>query len=274
VNESKSYLRPDFTMLITRSQQCDALALLKNEAQRVCDALKEQEEMFKETCRDFYSPGKGNLASGQQKSSHGTFQYEAGQHSHVMASPVMRHGTSAAEETIARAQSSQPNSSTDVYPKCPSTGRASDFPLGFRGCMNCGDPDHAFRDCPDRNSLEDKSRFHSNFNAHKPNITAARELRQSQQSGDKIPRPSERAPSHYGPAPSGDATAPQHEYQAQSRRGEPVRRVYRTYFIQILGPKKLSWLNWPGPSSLSGVLWLPFCLFWFKQISVAQAQLK
>jgi hypothetical protein len=23
---------------------------------------------------------------------------------------------------------------------------------------------------------------------------------------------------------------------------------------------------------LSGVLWLPFCLFWFKQIIVAQAQ--
>jgi hypothetical protein len=216
-------------MLTTRSQQCDALALLKNEAQRVCDALKEQEEMFKETCRDFYSPGKGNLASGQQKSSHGTFQYEAGQHSHVMSSPVLRHGTLAAEETIARAQSSQPNSRTDIYPKYPSTVRASDFPLGFRGCMNCGDPDLAFRDCPDRNSLEAKSRFHSNFNAHKPHITAARELRQSQQSGDKRPRPSERAPSRYNPAPSGDATARQHESQAQSRRGEPVRRVYRTF---------------------------------------------
>jgi hypothetical protein len=179
--------------------------------------------MFKETCRDFYSPGKGNLARGQQKSRHGTFQYEAGQHSHVMASPVLRHGTLAAEETIARAQSIQPNSSTDVYPKCPSTGRASDFPLEFRGCMNCGDPDHVFHDSPDRNSLEAKSRFHSNFNAHKPHITAARELRQSQQIGDKRPRPSERAPSHYGPSPSGDATARKHESQAQSRRGEPVR---------------------------------------------------
>jgi hypothetical protein len=33
-------------------------------------------------------------------------------------------------------------------------------------------------------------------------------------------------------------------------------------------------LNWSRSSSLSGVLWLPFCLFWFKQISVAQAKLK
>jgi hypothetical protein len=46
------------------------------------------------------------------------------------------------------------------------------------------------------------------------------------------------------------------------------------YSIRILGRKKRSWLNWSRPSSLSGVLWLPFCLFWFKQISVAQAQLK
>jgi hypothetical protein len=67
VNESKTYIRPDFTRIITRSQQCDALVLLKNEAHRVVDALKEQEDMFRETCRDFYSPGKGKLANGQQK---------------------------------------------------------------------------------------------------------------------------------------------------------------------------------------------------------------
>jgi hypothetical protein len=143
-----------------------------------------------------YSPGKGNLANVQQKSSHGTFQYEADQHRNFMASPVLRHGTSAAEETIARAQGNHPNSSTNVYPKCPLTGRASDIPLGFHGCMNCGDPGHAFCDCVDRNLLKAKSRFDSSFNAHKPHITAARELRQSQQSGDKLPRPRERAQSH------------------------------------------------------------------------------
>jgi hypothetical protein len=199
--------------------------------------------MFKETCRDFYSPGKGNLANSQQKSSHGTFQYEADKHSNVMASPVLRHGTSSAEETIVRAQGSQPNSSTDVYPKRPLTGRASDFPLGFRGCMNCGDPGHAFRDCADRNSLEAKSRFHSNFNAHKPHITAARELRQSQQSGDKRPRPSERVQSHYGPASSGDATARQRESQAQSRSCEPVRRVYRTFVHRAITLRGRTTLN-------------------------------
>jgi hypothetical protein len=68
-----------------------------------------------------------------------------------MTSPVLRHGTSAAEETIVRAQSSQPNASTDVYPKCPMTGRTSDFPLEFRGCMNCGDPGHAIHDYADQN---------------------------------------------------------------------------------------------------------------------------
>jgi hypothetical protein len=104
VNRSKTYIWPDFTRIITRSQQCDALVLLKNEAHRVSEVMKEQEEMFKETCRDFYSPGKGNLANGQQKLSHGTFQYEADQQSNVMASHVLHHSTSAAEETIVRAQ--------------------------------------------------------------------------------------------------------------------------------------------------------------------------
>jgi hypothetical protein len=47
VNKSKTYIRPDFTRIITRSQQYDALVLLKNESHRVNEALKEQEEMFK-----------------------------------------------------------------------------------------------------------------------------------------------------------------------------------------------------------------------------------
>jgi hypothetical protein len=243
VNESKTYIRPDFTRIITRSQQCDTLVLLKNEAQRVCKALKEQAEMFKETCRDFYSPGKGNPSNGQQKLSYGTFQNEADQHNNVMASPVLRHGTSAAEETIARAQGSHTNSSTDVYPKFPLTGRASNLPLGFRGCMNYGDPGHAFRNCADQNSLEAKSRFHSNFNAHKPHITAARELRQSQQSGDTTPRQSERAQSHYGPAPSGDETAWQHESQVQSHSCEPARRVYRKFFHRAITLRGSTTLN-------------------------------
>jgi hypothetical protein len=133
LNKSKTNILPDFTRIITRSQQCDALVFLKNETQRVGDALKDQEDMFRETCRDFYSPGKGNLTNGQPRLIHGTFQYEADQQSNVMASPVLRHDTPATEETIARAQISHPNPSTDVYPKCPMTGRTSDFPLGFRG---------------------------------------------------------------------------------------------------------------------------------------------
>jgi hypothetical protein len=180
VNESKIYIQPHLTRIITRSQQCDTLVLLKNEAPQVSEALKEQEEMFKETCRDFYSPGKGNLANGQHKLSHGTFQYGADQQSNVMASPVLRHRTSAVEETISRAQDNHPNSSTNVYTKYPLTGRASDFPLRFQGCMNCRYQGYAFCDCADQNSLEAKSRFHSNFNAHKPHNTAAREPSQGQ----------------------------------------------------------------------------------------------
>jgi hypothetical protein len=95
--------------------------------------------------------------------------------------------------------------------------------------MKYGDPGHAFRDCADRNSLETKSRFHGNFNTHKVNMTAARELRQCHQIEDKRPRPSEGGQSHYGPASNHDATARQHESQARSSNSKPVRRVYRTF---------------------------------------------
>jgi hypothetical protein len=47
VNELKSYVRPDFTRIITHSQQCDALVLLKNEAHTVGDALIEQDDKFR-----------------------------------------------------------------------------------------------------------------------------------------------------------------------------------------------------------------------------------
>jgi hypothetical protein len=133
----------------------------------VSDALMEQEYRFRGTCREFTSPVKWNSSGGQQKSSHGAFQYDTDQYESVPLSPVLHHGTAAAEEIIAMAQNSQCVPITDVCLACPTSGRTSDFPLRFHGCMNCGGPGRASRDCADRNLQDAKYRFQGNVNAQK-----------------------------------------------------------------------------------------------------------
>lgn len=61
---------------------------------------------------------------------------------------------------------------TADYPLHPQTGKPSDFPRGFEGCMNCGDPQHQFRTCPTRSAPGAEARFFHNLNAHKPHTAA------------------------------------------------------------------------------------------------------
>jgi hypothetical protein len=59
-------VKPNFTELITHSDQCDALVLLKNEACLVWEAQKEQDERFREAWLEI-SGGKRNGSHGQAK---------------------------------------------------------------------------------------------------------------------------------------------------------------------------------------------------------------
>jgi hypothetical protein len=194
VNEFMTYVRLDFINLVIRSEQWDALMLLNNEAQIVSDVVKEQENMFGETCREFTGHGKGNSSGGQPKSNRSTYLNDAeqGARNKPPPVPVLRHGTSSTEETIMTAQIKQRDRANDMYTKCPISGRTSDFPLGFLGCMRCGYPGHAFHDCQDRNLLTAKEIFHENFNAHKAHISEARASREANQSGDTRPPPNDR----------------------------------------------------------------------------------
>jgi hypothetical protein len=175
LHQSKTYVRPNFTKSITHSDQCDALVLLKNEACLVWEAHREQDERFRETLLEL-SGGNNNNSHGQamplQRNSNtfvntidlpdddeveqqqpGTLNRIASKdrnpHSHIRFDQPQavgfRQGASASEETINNAKTgSTPNQVGEVYPTDTKSGRTSDFPIGFRGCMSCGDENHRF----------------------------------------------------------------------------------------------------------------------------------
>jgi hypothetical protein len=95
---------------------------------------------------------------------------------------VFRQGASTAEETINNANTgSKPNQGGEVYPTDPRSGRMSDFPLGLRGCMSCGNKNHRFSECKSRSEVTAREKFYANFNAHREHITNARLMKPRRQ---------------------------------------------------------------------------------------------
>jgi hypothetical protein len=155
--------------------------LLKNEACLVWEAHKEQDERFRETWLEL-SGGNKNNSHGQakllQRNSNtfvntidlldddeveqqqpGTLDRIASKdrnpQSHIRfdlpQAVEFCQGASAAEEMINNAKTdSTPNQVGEVYPTDPKSGQTSDFPIGFRGCMRCGDENHRFSECKSR----------------------------------------------------------------------------------------------------------------------------
>jgi hypothetical protein len=70
INESKEYVRPDFTKLATHTDQSDALVALKNAAQKIFDEDNEQNDRFKDTIRELAAAGNKGGSHGQHKSGH------------------------------------------------------------------------------------------------------------------------------------------------------------------------------------------------------------
>jgi hypothetical protein len=75
INESKEYVRPDFTKLATHTDQINALVALKNAlknaAQKIFNEHNEQNDRFKDTIRVLAAAGKKGGSHGQHKSGHG-----------------------------------------------------------------------------------------------------------------------------------------------------------------------------------------------------------
>ena len=54
------------------------------------------------------------------------------------------------------------------FPVDPATNFQSAYPLGFAGCMYCGDSNHVFHRCPSNGTPGASAIFYSNLFAHKP----------------------------------------------------------------------------------------------------------
>jgi hypothetical protein len=131
-----------------------------------------------------------------------------------------RQGASAAEETINNATpGNTPNQVGEVYPTDPKSGRTSDFPLGFRGCMSCGDENHQFSECKSRSEVAAREKFYANFNAHREHIASARLKREAKKNDSTggSPIKAARTGSHYGP--SREDRAKQELEQIKAARG-------------------------------------------------------
>jgi hypothetical protein len=186
--ESATFKRPDFRKLVTGADQRNSLMKLKNEADKIFKKLKEEEDRFRETCREFaVASNKGS--SHQRASAHvGTAAAtdqtrKAGVKQEAPSyAAVLKHNVSAAEETIGRAKASSggKHDRDAVYPVDPKSGKVSDFPVGFFGCYSCGDPTHRFNDCTKKGEPDAKSRFYKNYNAHEKHIKEARAKREEQ----------------------------------------------------------------------------------------------
>ena len=79
----------------------------------------------------------------------------------VASSPAAAAYVSPAETTLVRYQPPD-------YPVDPANQFKSKFARGFLGCLGCGEPDHRFRACPQKDVKEVKDSFHKNYLAHFP----------------------------------------------------------------------------------------------------------
>jgi hypothetical protein len=131
-----------------------------------------------------------------------------------------RQGASAAEETINNAKTgSKPNQGGEVYHTDPRSGQTSDFPLGFRGCMSCGDENHRFSECKSRSEVAAHEKFYANFKAHREHIANARLNREDEKTDITGGNPvkTARTGSHYGPISK--ERAKQESEQTKAARG-------------------------------------------------------
>jgi hypothetical protein len=249
-HESKTYVRPNFTKLITHSYQCDALVLLKNKACLIWEAHKEQDERFRETWLEL-SGGNKNGSHGQakplQRNSNTSVntvdtpyddegeQQQPGNLDRITSKKRksqnhirfdqpqavgFHQGASAAEDTINNTKTgSNTNQGGGVYPTDPRSGRKSDFPLGFHGCMSCGNKNHRFSECKSRSEVAARQKFYANFNAHREHIANARLKRESEKKGSTGGKPVkiDITGLHYGP--SREDRAKQELEQIKAARG-------------------------------------------------------
>lgn len=164
-----TYSAPDLTTLVTRSSQLDALRCLRAAAVRQHTLLRNQEKLIAKTVNRKLKHTTALAAPVSVLLPQPPLPSASSVSSADDVSGLTRSFMSPAEQTMQRYQP-LPAPATSGFPIDPATNFQSTYPLGFPGCMSCGDPNHIFRQCPTNGNTSAQSTFYRNLFAHKPHL--------------------------------------------------------------------------------------------------------
>jgi hypothetical protein len=169
------YSAPDLATLVTRSAQLAALRVLRVAAVRQYTLLRNQEKLIAKTVNRKLKQSHSATALAAPVSVHLPQPPLSASLSPASSAPCHDASISAqtfmspAEETMRRYQATPPAEPAS-FPVDPATNFRSAYPLGFAGCMYCGDSNHVFRQCPSNGAPGASAIFYSNLFAHKPHL--------------------------------------------------------------------------------------------------------
>ena len=181
VTSDETFRMPNLTTLTTKSLQVEALRTVRRHASTGWKAISKQKEKMATMFRSMNpNTQRGTTMQYSDDNAHGYHN------DHARGVAYFQNSASLAETTLARYNeptNSNPTTrfNADVETRLhPETGLQhpynksddflSRFPLGFRGCYNCGQTDHrSTKECPlAQRGIFDKKTFFSEMWAHKP----------------------------------------------------------------------------------------------------------
>ena len=201
VTTDDDFSMPDLSTLTTKETQLDALRYVRVRASKSYDYLKKQKDKMSKMMQGMHRGQQYNFQS----------QCNDGYGDEAYAQSFFQNSTSLAESTISKHSggiqaATDPNIETRIHPK---TGKhhpfyragnyISDYPLGFRGCFNCGENDHwKTSRCPLALSGNfNKNRFFKEMWAHKPHTkNAQRDSQYSRGGTNNLHNPNTGAHNH------------------------------------------------------------------------------
>ena len=201
-----SFKMPELTTLSTKALQIEALRLVRTCAVASYQSMLKQEDKISSLIRSLHSNNSRGTQSRQFGSSN-VINSGIPAHGHSL----FQQGPSLAEQTLSKYNGGsnnlpQPNIETRIHPKTglphpytPSTGYLSEYPLGFKGCFNCGKTDHwRSTHCPLRLAgIFDKTRFFKELWAHKPHTKRDDNSMKSNNGNINMPNTNSRYESNY-----------------------------------------------------------------------------
>jgi hypothetical protein len=160
----KEFRLPDPAVLPTRASQVSALRTLRSAASLVhrelADEIRTTNRLIQATLQR--SPPRTNVTTVPPPEAPPVAPPAAPLRPPAFVSP--------AEETMRRYSPNSSPTANPIFAVDPVTGYVCSYPSDFRGCLGCGNPDHTFRQCPDKADPATKNKFFRELFSMKPNL--------------------------------------------------------------------------------------------------------